>query len=42
MQTFLREELEIELLEQVRKATPSFFEQLVVDLVVAMGYGGSR
>ena len=38
----LREELEIELLEQVRKATPSFFEQLVVDLVVAMGYGGSR
>ena len=38
----VREELEIELLEQVRKATPSFFEQLVVDLVVAMGYGGSR
>ncbi len=22
--------------------TPSFFEQLVVDLIVAMGYGGSR
>lgn len=38
----LREELEIEVLEQVRKAPPSFFEQLVVDLVVAMGYGGSR
>ena len=31
-----------ELLEQVRAATPSFFEQLVVDLMIAMGYGGSR
>lgn len=38
----LRSELEIELLEQVKKASPSFFEQVVVDLVVAMGYGGSR
>jgi len=38
----LRGELEIELLEQVRKATPTFFEQIIVDLVVAMGYGGSR
>lgn len=38
----LRSELEIELLEQVKKASPSFFEQLVVDLVVALGYGGSR
>lgn len=38
----LRSELEIELLEQVKKSSPSFFEQLVVDLVVAMGYGGSR
>ncbi len=27
---------------QVRAATPSFFEQLVVDLMIAMGYGGSR
>ena len=31
-----------ELIEQVRAATPSFFEQLVVDLMIAMGYGGSR
>lgn len=31
-----------ELLAQVRAATPSFFEQLVVDLMIAMGYGGSR
>src|SRR5690606_32034091 len=38
----LRSELEAELLEQVSKATPAFFEQVVVDLIVAMGYGGSR
>lgn len=31
-----------ELLTQVLAATPSFFEQLVVDLMIAMGYGGSR
>lgn len=31
-----------ELLALVRTATPSFFEQLVVDLMIAMGYGGSR
>jgi restriction system protein len=31
-----------ELLAQVRAATPGFFEQLVVDLMLAMGYGGSR
>jgi restriction system protein len=31
-----------ELLALVRAATPSFFEQLVVDLMIAMGYGGSR
>lgn len=38
----LRSELETELLEQVGQASPAFFEQIVVDLVVAMGYGGSR
>lgn len=31
-----------ELLSQVRNASPTFFEQLVVDLMIAMGYGGSR
>ncbi|PMY31608.1 restriction endonuclease [Pseudomonas sp. GW456-L14] len=31
-----------ELLAQVRASTPSFFEQVVVDLMLAMGYGGSR
>ncbi len=38
----LRSELEAELLIQVSRSTPSFFEEVVVDLVVAMGYGGSR
>lgn len=38
----LRSELEAELLEQVKASSPAFFEQMVVDLIVAMGYGGSR
>lgn len=38
----LRRQLAQTLLEQVKKSDPSFFEQLVVDLLVAMGYGGSR
>lgn len=38
----LRSELEAELLEQVKASSPTFFEQMVVDLIVAMGYGGSR
>lgn len=38
----VRKELEAELLEQVKAASPAFFERLVVDLLVAMGYGGSR
>jgi restriction system protein len=38
----LRSILEVELLEQVKASTPSFFERLVIDLLVAMGYGGSR
>ena len=36
----LRAELAAELLVQVRNAHPSFFEQLVVDLMLKMGYGG--
>lgn len=31
-----------ELLAQVLASSPRFFEQLVVDLMIAMGYGGSR
>jgi len=38
----VRKELETELLEQVKASSPAFFERLVVDLLVAMGYGGSR
>jgi len=38
----LRNNLETELLDQVKSSTPGFFERLVIDLLVAMGYGGSR
>src|SRR5690606_11989858 len=34
--------LKQDLLDLVRKMDPYAFEQLVVDLLVAMGYGGSR
>lgn len=34
-------ELENEILERVKSCPPSFFEQLIVDLMIAMGYGGS-
>ena len=33
-------ELEVDLLKRVRKAEPYFLEQVVIDLLVAMGYGG--
>lgn len=29
-------------MDQVKKASPAFFERLVVELLVNMGYGGSR
>jgi restriction system protein len=38
----LRQELEADLLEQVKASSPAFFERLVIDLLVGMGYGGSR
>lgn len=38
----LRRNLESELLDQARSASPAFFERLVIDLLVGMGYGGSR
>ena len=37
----LRLGLEAELLDQVKSASPSFFERLVVELLVRMGYGGT-
>jgi restriction system protein len=36
------ENLKSQLLVRIWELSPSFFERLVVDLVVAMGYGGSR
>jgi len=38
----LRQTLAQEILEQIKNSPPKFFESLVVDLLVAMGYGGSR
>lgn len=38
----LRRNLESELIEQIKAASPAFFERLVIDLLVQMGYGGSR
>jgi len=38
----LRADLESELLERVKAAPPTFFERLVIDVLVKMGYGGSR
>lgn len=38
----IREGLEDELLAKIKEASPAFFERLVVELLVAMGYGGSR
>lgn len=40
--TRLRESVEVELLNTIKGVTPAFFEQLVIDLLVRMGYGGNR
>jgi len=37
----IRDNLALELLGLVKNSTPSFFERLVVELLVNMGYGGS-
>lgn len=38
----LRKEIEIEILTRIKNCSPDFFERLVVDLLLKMGYGGSR
>jgi restriction system protein len=38
----LRRQLSHDLLERVKQSSPSFFEILVVDVLVKLGYGGSR
>ncbi|MEI7606340.1 MAG: restriction endonuclease [Rhodospirillaceae bacterium] len=34
--------LRADLLDRIKAASPAFFEQLIVDLLVALGYGGGR
>ena len=36
------QELEIDLINRVKNISPDFFERLVIDLLIKMGYGGSR
>ena len=38
----LKENLVAQILERVKRVTPAAFEAIVVDLLVAMGYGGSH
>jgi restriction system protein len=38
----VKENLAAQLLERVKQSSPAFFENLVVDLLVAMGYGGTH
>jgi restriction system protein len=38
----LQAELAEEMLQRLKACSPGFFERVVVDLLVAMGYGGSR
>ena len=38
----LRSEVADEMLQCLKSSSPAFFERVVVDLLVAMGYGGSR
>lgn len=38
----IRNDLAGALLDQVKSNTPKFFENLVVDLLIAMGYGGTK
>ena len=35
-------QLSYDLLEQIKQCSPTFFERLVLDVLIAMGYGGSR
>ncbi|MCX7072817.1 MAG: restriction endonuclease [Gammaproteobacteria bacterium] len=38
----LRESLEAEVLDRIKQVSPAFFERLVIDVLVTMGYGGTR
>ena len=41
-QAVLNKILRAEILERIRENTPTFFERVIVDLLVGMGYGGSH
>ena len=38
----IKSALRTELLQRILQNTPTFFEELIIDLLVKMGYGGSR
>lgn len=38
----LRTAVEAELIDTIKSVSPAFFEELVIDLLVRMGYGGNR
>lgn len=38
----MRQRLALELLQSIKGCSPAFFERLVIDLLVTMGYGGTR
>jgi len=38
----LRDDLALDLISSIKSCSPDFFEKLVVDLLLNMGYGGSR
>jgi restriction system protein len=40
--TSIQSDLAHDLLDKIKDCTPEFFEKIVVDLIVGMGYGGSR
>ena len=40
--TSLNETVRVELLERLQRSTPAFFEEAVVQLLMAMGYGGTQ
>jgi len=38
----IKKDLSQEILSHIKKSSPKFFEKLVVELLISMGYGGSR
>ncbi|WP_241392661.1 restriction endonuclease [Rippkaea orientalis] len=38
----IKDDLKQEILEQIMRCSPEFFERLVIDLLIKMGYGGSK